>query len=1077
MIENHKNKFVSIHSTNEHNPKNKVLFNDELWDLEWYLQDTRSSKRHPKLDLNVLPVYELGFTGRGIRIAVLDDGLEYDHGMNAHGTRCAGEIAMEANNGKCGVGVAFEAYIGGIKLLDGLVNDRVEGEALGFKPEIVDIYTASWGPPDDGKSLEAPGRLAEEAIYRGINKGRNGKGSIYVWASGNGGSKYDNCGCDGYVGSIYTIAIGSASQTGRSPWYSEKCPAILATTYSSGTYQDQMIVTTDLRNTCTTKHTGTSASAPLAAGILALALQANKNLTWRDVQHLIVWTSEYGPLNENPGWSKNAAGFWYNLNFGFGLMNAYVLVKFASHWINVPEKKICEIPMEFLLDTKLIHGMIKTLRFVVNDNKCSISDGNEMNFLEHVEIEVNLEYTRRGVLEMYLVAPSGTKVQLLGPRKLDDSSEGFNKWKFMSVASWGEDPHGIWFLHIFDKYGRAPIHWAASKGNTEIIEMLIKTKCDIEAKDKFGMRPLHMAAWYGHEDAVKVLINAGANVFAVNKVANKQFKPKFHQFNNLLLLFLLFNFWFMGKRLIFNVLCTKQYTLLMCGARGNNVNVVKYLAEAVESLNGDATDYTGATALHHAAVAGHPGVISAICNIPKTELNATDQKGQAPIHCACTEEHLEAVKVLIELGAKINAQDNEGNTPLHVATRMRQIEMVQLLLKVGANIDLTDQMGFTPLHLAASHGCKGILELLIQNGAALNKKCKNGNTALHLACQNNEVDTVEILINKGVDINSLNLRLQSSIHIAAEMGHTEICELLLASGANIEQKEKSGRTPLYVAARGSFTAIVDMIIKTARLDYPTPENSDSDKEIRELTPARRRWREDTRGVFMENMNNGNGALTETIRSVLWKLAYKQLGPGDWKKMAQHWAFSHEQIRAIEHQYTGSSSYKEHGFRMLLIWASGLNSETPLVKELCKTLRTINKKSLAAYTVIHSITLIINDHSIKKKSLEAVTAVVVVVVVICELDNNDSSSSSSSSRCSRSRRRRRRRSRSRRRRIKEENVDFSKSEAYCLSLILFSDDRDVGSSSNSSSSSSSSVIVVVIVVVIVIVIVVVIVAVV
>ncbi|XP_015176425.1 PREDICTED: ankyrin repeat and death domain-containing protein 1A-like isoform X2 [Polistes dominula] len=467
-----------------------------------------------------------------------------------------------------------------------------------------------------------------------------------------------------------------------------------------------------------------------------------------------------------------------------------------------------------------------------------------------------------------------------------------------------------------NNYGRAPIHWAASKGNTEIIEMLIKAKCDIEVKDKFGMRPLHMAAWYGHEDAVKILINAGANVFAVNK---------------------------------------KQYTLLMCGARGNNVNVVKYLAEAVESLNGDATDYTGATALHHAAVAGHSGVISAICNIPKTELNATDQKGQTPMHCACTEENLEAVKALIELGANVNAQDNDGNTPLHVATRMRQIEMVQLLLKVGANIDLTDQMGFTPLHLAANHGCKGILELLIQNGAALNKKCKDGNTALHLACQNNEVETVEILINKGVDINCLNLRYQSSIHIAAEKGHTEICELLLASGANIEQKEQNGRTPLYVAARGSFTAIVDMIIKTARLDYPTPENSDSDKEVRELTPARRRWREDTtRGVCAENINNGNGdgngggggALTETIRSILWKLAYKQLGPTDWKKMALHWAFSGEQIRAIEHQYTGSSSYKEHGFRMLLIWASGLNSETSLVKELCKTLRTINKKSLA-----------------------------------------------------------------------------------------------------------------------------------
>jgi len=90
--------------------------------------------------------------------------------MNGHGTRCAGEVAMEANNLKCGVGVAFEAAVGGIKLLDGLVNDRVEGEALGYKPELVDIYTASWGPADDGKSLEAPGRLAAEALERGIRE-------------------------------------------------------------------------------------------------------------------------------------------------------------------------------------------------------------------------------------------------------------------------------------------------------------------------------------------------------------------------------------------------------------------------------------------------------------------------------------------------------------------------------------------------------------------------------------------------------------------------------------------------------------------------------------------------------------------------------------------------------------------------------------------------------------------------------------------------------------------------------------------------------------------------------------------
>ena len=63
----------------------------------------------------------------------------------------------------------------------------------------------------------------------------------------------------------------------------------------------------------------------------------------------------------------------------------------------------------------------------------------------------------------------------------------------------------------------------------------------------------------------------------------------------------------------------------MCAAQGNNVHVVEYLAEAVESLNGDATDCTGATALHHAASAGHPTMITALANVPKIELNARDK--------------------------------------------------------------------------------------------------------------------------------------------------------------------------------------------------------------------------------------------------------------------------------------------------------------------------------------------------------------------------------------------------------------------------------------------------------------------
>lgn len=67
------------------------------------------------------------------------------------------------------------------------------------------------------------------------------------------------------------------------------------------------------------------------------------NLTWRDVQHLIVWTSELAPLRHNPGWQQNSAGLWFNERFGFGLMNAYRMVKAASMWKSVPERRTCEV--------------------------------------------------------------------------------------------------------------------------------------------------------------------------------------------------------------------------------------------------------------------------------------------------------------------------------------------------------------------------------------------------------------------------------------------------------------------------------------------------------------------------------------------------------------------------------------------------------------------------------------------------------------------------------------------------------------------------------------------------------------
>ncbi|MEE6503407.1 hypothetical protein FKM82_004820 [Ascaphus truei] len=360
---------------------------------------------------------------------------------NRHGTRCAGEVAAVANNGICGVGIAYNAKIGGVRMLDGEVTDAVEARSLGLNPNYIHIYSASWGPEDDGKTVDGPARLAEEAFFRGVNQGRAGLGSIYVWASGNGGREHDSCNCDGYTNSIYTLSISSTTQFGNVPWYSEACSSTLATTYSSGNQNEKQIVTTDLRQKCTDSHTGTSASAPLAAGIIALALEANTNLTWRDMQHLVVRTSNPSHLNAND-WITNGVGRKVSHSYGYGLLDAGAMVTLAKNWTTVGPQRKCVI--DILTDPKDIGKRLEVRRKV---EPCSAMS-NYISTLEHVQARLTLSYNRRGDLAVYLTSPAGTRSSLLAPRPHDYSGDGFNDWAFMTTHSWDEDPSGEWVLEI-----------------------------------------------------------------------------------------------------------------------------------------------------------------------------------------------------------------------------------------------------------------------------------------------------------------------------------------------------------------------------------------------------------------------------------------------------------------------------------------------------------------------------------------------------------------------------------------------------------------------------------------------------
>ncbi|MPC25592.1 Neuroendocrine convertase 1 [Portunus trituberculatus] len=241
-------------------------FNDPLYKVQWYLHNT-GQLGHAGCDLNVTGAWRQGYTGRGVNISILDDGFQTTNAdlaanynpevsysvvhdgqpendpsprldppkySNSHGTYCAGVVAAVANNGVCGVGVAYDAKVGGVRIVDGTVTDIQEATAMSRHVGEVAVFSASWGPRDDGIHVEGPGRLATLALRYGVMQGRGGLGTIYVWASGNGGLVADNCNLDGYASSIYTLTVSALTDLGESTFYSEPCASTLAGVYVGG---------------------------------------------------------------------------------------------------------------------------------------------------------------------------------------------------------------------------------------------------------------------------------------------------------------------------------------------------------------------------------------------------------------------------------------------------------------------------------------------------------------------------------------------------------------------------------------------------------------------------------------------------------------------------------------------------------------------------------------------------------------------------------------------------------------------------------------------------------------------------
>jgi subtilisin-like proprotein convertase family protein len=470
---------VDVAEPQVYRPRTKRLVpNDPIYPSQWHLNnEAQTFDGVAGIDVRAENVWSIA-TGSGVRIAIVDDGVQLNHpdlvanlrtdlgrdiigndadptpgAQDFHGTSCAGIAAAVGNNNLGVAGMAYEASIVPVRLTVGDTTDAQEaagiprGALASTANNRTDISSNSWGPFDTGTVYETWGTQTATQIQNAITSGRGGLGTIFVWAAGNGRENDDNVNRDGYASSRYTIAVGAHGADGTVSYYSEPGASMMVSVPSNYRSRGESVgtTTTDITGTSgysTTDYTddfgGTSSAAPLVAGIVAVILQAKPGLTWRDVQHVLVYGARQID-SADEGWLENGAGLRFNHNYGFGLADAYRSVFLAQQWTNVPANAT---PLAATLSTSVAipDGSSVERSFTIS--------GAADFFVEHVELRTNITHTYRGDIEIILTSPAGTQSILATSN--GDSGSNIPNWTFTSVAHWGENPNGQWTLRVAD---------------------------------------------------------------------------------------------------------------------------------------------------------------------------------------------------------------------------------------------------------------------------------------------------------------------------------------------------------------------------------------------------------------------------------------------------------------------------------------------------------------------------------------------------------------------------------------------------------------------------------------------------
>lgn len=462
-----------------------------VWPGQWHLNNSVT----PGRDARITGAWTSGYTGQGVAIGIVDDGLQTTHpdlspnfssslsfnfGNNTtdpnpvsssdnHGTSVAGVAAARGGNGIGVTGAAPFATLAGLRIDFPTQTAAMFADATLYKSSGADTsikiknHSYGIGVPyiiDSGTTQEVQAAATSTAA-----------GTIHVFAAGNErGSSGQDANKKHSQSDPNVITVAAFGSDGTWADYSNFGANVFVTAPSSsskGISNALGVTTTDRTGAAgynpandtfpdesyTSKFGGTSSATPLVAGVLALVKEAQPALNTRFAKHLLARTSTVVDANDSTvtgggdgqtagsAWKTNAAGQKFNQNYGFGLINAASLVSEATKYTGVSALQT------FGSAVLTVNAPVSDSTGVARTTSVNVANAKP---LEEVVVALDVTHSYRGDLEAYLTSPSGTTSRLMIVSGTD-AADNVN-WSFSSNAFWGESPNGTWTLRVVDKF-------------------------------------------------------------------------------------------------------------------------------------------------------------------------------------------------------------------------------------------------------------------------------------------------------------------------------------------------------------------------------------------------------------------------------------------------------------------------------------------------------------------------------------------------------------------------------------------------------------------------------------------------